>query len=215
MSQQNQIVKALSVALTLAFLGSACNSTSIPGVQNFNVAVQTESGDPHLYAAFEATALAWKAGIIAPIPGLKNATVGISPGLPTNGQPEGTVFQFDVDLATLGYADYALAGLPDGRGLPDIDGGELPRWQFSIQQQEFDLYLSSTVFGIFIPINLEGTDGATLPDTLSMEIDDSKGNLVGKVYAIPTAGGGTNSGLLFLIPFTANTQPAQANSILN
>ena len=209
MSKQIQALRILCVVSILTLCASSCNSTSIPGIQSFNVAVQTESNAPHLYASFVATSLNWNAGIIVPIPGLANSTIGLSPSLATNGQPAGTVFQLDIDLATLGVGDYALAGLPDGRGLPDVSGGQLPRWEFSIRQQPFYVYLSNSVFGIFIPLNLQGPDGATLPDTISMEIDDSKGNLVGEAYAIPTAGGGTSSGFLLLIPFTANALSQQ------
>jgi hypothetical protein len=212
MFEQNQVVKSCA-ALVASFFLSSCNSTSIPGVSNFNVGVQTEGTDQHLFAGFQAANLNLTVGGSAPIPGLAAATVSITPALPVNGKAGGTVFQFDVDLSNLGNGiTYADAGLPDGRPLPGIDGGILPRWEFTIDGVTIYLYLqNSTAFGFFIPIDLEDTNGFTLPETLSIEIDDSRGNLIGEAYAIPTAGSGTSSGLLVLIPFINNASAFQTS----
>jgi hypothetical protein len=216
-TQRNQTTKVLCIALAAALLFSSCNST-IPGISNFNVAVQKESSDQHLYAAFVSTVLSIQEGLTVPIPELANSTVGITPYLPTDGSAPGTgtLFQVDIDLSTLSVnQDFAVAGLPDGRALPDIDGGVLPRWEFTVQpgstQEDIFVYLSNAAFGIFIPLPLEA-NGVSLPDTISMEIDDSKGNLLGKAYAIPSSGAAVNSsGILLLIPFIGNTNTSQLN----
>jgi hypothetical protein len=218
MVEQNQTVKSCA-ALAASFFLSACNSTTIPGISNPSVGVQTEGNDQHLYASFQATALNIPAGatLPLPIPGLTNATIGVTPGVPQNGKPGGTVFQLDIDLTDLGNGiTYEDQGLPDGRALPGIVGGVLPSWNFTIDGISVYLYLQNNVaFGLFVPIDLTDSTGFTLPDTLSLEIDDSRGNRVGEIYAIPTQGGGTSSGLLLLIPFVNNGSAVQTNLNLN
>lgn len=198
-NQRLRLVCAASVALSLL---SSCNSTQdIPGVQNFSFGVLKN----HLYAGFTAETLHIDGGITAPlpIPGLEGAaTLGINPALGTQGHvDEGTVFQLDVDLTKLKGKNFGLGGLPDGRPLPDIDGGELPRWTFSAKHVGVSLYLADGAFAVFIPINLVSPQGYALPTLLSQEIDDERGNMLGKVYAIPSQGTGTVSGLLVLVSF--------------
>jgi len=200
------VISKIVSALVFAALLSSCDNGSIPGVQNYDFSVKNN----HLFADFVATTLQLQVGATLPIPNLKGATVGVNPYLPTDGSnTKGTIFSFDVDLTQLPNVNYAVAGLPDGRALPDVSGGQLPRWNFEIQNIQIYVYLADGAFSIFVPIDLT-SDGVALPMMLSQEIDDDRGNLVGKVYAIPQAGGTTQSGLLVLLPFIRSTPSEEA-----
>lgn len=214
--QPSRWMGACCLALSAAALLSAtsCSSmNSIPGIENLTIAVQNN----HLYAGFLAQTLNIDAGATVPIPGLRGATLGINPYLDTSGQGQssGTVFQIDIDLTQLHGVNYSLAGLPDGRALPDIEGGALPRWAFSIKNVKVYLYLANGAFGIFIPLNLTNQQGYTLPSMLSQEIDDERGNILGKAYAVPTQGAGTESGLLLLLPYIGGGSTDQSGQVLN
>lgn len=193
-------------ALLFGVLFSSCNNANIPGIATYDFSVKNNQ----LNADFVATTIQIQAGLTAPIPNLKGATVGMNPYLPTDGSnTKGTIFSFNIDLTQLPDVNYAVAGLPDGRALPDVSGGQLPRWNFEIQNVQIYVYLADGAFSIFVPIDLS-SDGVALPDMLSQEIDDERGNLVGKVYAIPQQGGSTQSGLLVLLPFIGSTPSSQA-----
>jgi hypothetical protein len=201
------------LATSLILLLSSCGSgkKSIPGIANFDVGVIQN----HLYASFVSTNLNWDAGGTVPIPGLKDATVGISPYLPTDGSPlEGTVFQFSIGLDSLGATNYALAGLPDNRDLPDIQGGKLPRWSFSIKKEPIYLYLADEAFAIFVPLKLQTSAGVSLNVMVSATIQDERGNRVGKIYAIPSVANGNISGLLVMLPFPGHSGTSSTPGII-
>jgi hypothetical protein len=201
------ICRFATVAIALCFL-VACGKgkNSIPGVENFNVGVLNQQ----LIASFVSTTLNLDAGLQIPIYGLQGAFISAMPYLPTDGSPiEGTLFQVTVDLNDLQGTNFALAGLPDGRPLPDIEGGDLPRWSFPIKGETIYLYLADQAFGLFIPLPLSA-GGVSLGATITATVTDEKGNTVGKVYAIPAQGGSTTSGLLVLLPL-----PGGSGSTLN
>lgn len=125
----------------------------------------------------------------------------------------GTLFRFDVDLTQLHGKNFTLAGLPDGRPLPDVNGGVLPRWTFSVQNVPINLYLANGAFALFVPVPLTA-DGYSLSTVLSQEFDDEHGNLVGKLYAIPTQDAGTISGVLVLVPYV-DQNGSHEESLLN
>jgi hypothetical protein len=151
-----------------------------------------------LYVTFLAETINWDFGATFPIPGLEDATVSIAPDLSSSG----TLFQFSIDLASLVDHGQALplSGLPDGRDLPDIVGGKLPRWDAKFKDLTLSLYLSKDAFGLFVPISFT-YKGLTLPVMISVSINDEKGNLLGKAYAIPSNLSGTGSGLFVLLPY--------------
>ena len=190
-------VIALSVALFLAspINGGCGKGKKVPGLENFRLSVIQQ----RLYVAFVSTTLSWDYGVTTAIPGLKDATVTVAPDLITGG----TVFQFSIGLAALlnDGKPFPLSGLPDGRAIPDIEGGVLPRWDAEIEQLKLSVYLSNEVFGLFVPLKFMSKKGVTLPWLVSMKIRDERGNLLGKVYAIPQNVGGSGSGLLILLPY--------------
>jgi hypothetical protein len=204
LSQISRIAVAVITLCALAACGKGKNS--IPGVENFNVGVLNQQ----LIASFVSTTLNIDAGGQIPIYGLQGAFISATPYLPTDGSPlEGTLFQVTVDLNDLQGTNFALGGLPDGRPLPDIEGGELPRWSFPIKGETVYLYLADQAFGLFIPLPLSA-GGVTLGATITATVTDEKGNTVGKVYAIPSAKNGSTSGLLVLLPL-----PGSSGSSLN
>lgn len=195
---QNQLVMSACGALMLSPLLTSCDSSSIPGIKNFTLAVQKN----RLYASFVAQSININEGMTIPFPEVPGATIGVNPYLDTTGQGKGgTVIQFDVDLTQLKGKNFSVAGLPDGRDLPDVEGGVLPRWAFSIKNVDVYAYLADGAFAVFFPINLVSPQGYGLPSMISKEIDDERGNMLGKVYAIPAQGSKTTSGLLILVSF--------------
>jgi hypothetical protein len=195
---------ALALASTVAVCVSCGNGKKgIPGIEDFTVSVLKG----RLYVAFVATRLQWDAGVTLPIPGLGDATVSLAPHLSS----DGTVFQFQVGIRSIINDGKPLpySGLPDGRFIPDVAGGEMPRWDFQIKQVTLSLYLSDDAFGVFIPLDLTG-----LTNMVSIFIEDEKGNRLGKAYAIPPAiseasknMSGNGSGVLVLLPFVLKPFP--------
>ncbi len=180
----------------LIFAAPGCGrGRKIPGLENFHADVLQSS----LYVSFVATQLKLDQGLTAPIPGLNDATVSVSPDL----NSDGTVLQFTVPLASLLNQGRPLPalGLPDGRGLPDIAGGRLPRWDFKIDQLSMSAYLSDDAFGLFIPILFKTKTGIKLPYLISVSVQDERGNKLGKAYAIPANASGDGSGVLILLPY--------------
>jgi hypothetical protein len=192
-------VTAICAALTLGASSCGSGKNQIPGIPTFTVGVANNT----LTASFVATDLKTSLGISTPIPDLTGATASIGPYLSTSSsgsEIQGTIFTFDVDLNTLAASTATEAGLPDGRPLPDVTSGELPRWSFQIGGETIYVYLADEAFAIFVPIQLE-SDGVTLGTTISASFTDDHGNVVGKMYAIPAVSSGNSSGLLVLVPF--------------
>lgn len=194
-----------ALALVIAVVGSSCGkgSKSIPGIERFHTGVVQS----HLYVSFVSTALRWDQGLTLPIPGLDEATVSVTPDLATSG----TVFQFSIGLAALlnNGKPLPLSGLPDGRAIPDIQGGTLPRWDAQVRDLKLSLYLSNDAFGLFVPLSLISKKGISLPVMISVRIEDERGNILGKGYAIPSNSTGGGSGLFVLLPYLgAEPHPA-------
>lgn len=191
-------VLAISILTQSVFLGGCGKGQkSIPGVESFHVGVVKT----HLYASFVSTAVKLDEGLTAPIPGLSGATVTFGPDFAS----EGTLFQFSIPITSLinGGKPLPSRSLPDGRAIPNILGGTLPRWDVKLGSVSFNVYLSNEVFGLFVPINLS-RKGITLPVTLSTSITDEKGNRIGKVYAMGTSNAQEQTGLLLLLPIVVN-----------
>lgn len=174
--------------------GTGCGSGSrkIAGLENFSVGVLQKN----LLVSFMTTAVNWDVGASFKIPGLLNSTLGIAPDL----SGKGTVFQFVVPLSDLMEGQtFPSMGLPDGRPIPDIKGGALPRWDVPISNgpngMTLSVYLSDEAFGIFAPIPLK------VLAQVSVKIEDERGNLLGKAYAIPLNVSGSGSGLFILLPY--------------
>ncbi|OFZ82153.1 MAG: hypothetical protein A2583_07515 [Bdellovibrionales bacterium RIFOXYD1_FULL_53_11] len=196
---------ALCFALLVAPALNGCGKGKVPGLENFSVAVVQK----RLYASFTATALQWDFGITVPIPGLKDATAGIAPDMMSGG----TIFQFSIGLESLVNNGQPLPrlGLPDGRPIPDVADGVLPRSDTHLKSLKLSIYLADDAFGIFVPITFRSKKGYTLPWVVSMKIRDERGNVLGKAYAIPEQGDNTDSGLLLLLPYMLG-QPMPAPS---
>ncbi|MEK6577863.1 MAG: hypothetical protein AABZ55_01435 [Bdellovibrionota bacterium] len=182
--------------LTSAFIFSSCgNGKKVPGLEGFHTGVVQK----RLYVSFISKTLQWDVGLTIPIPGLRDATVSVAPDLSS----DGTVFQFSIGLEALlnhGQA-FPLTGLPDGRPLPDIQGGVLPRWDVDIKKLRMSLYLSNDAFGIFVPLAFLDQNGVGLPVQISVDIEDERGNRLGRVYALPMNINRTGSGLFILLPY--------------
>jgi hypothetical protein len=209
MTNTKSLVGRFAVSLISLCLLAACGKgkTSIPGVENFNVGVLNQQ----LIASFVSTTINLDAGAQIPIYGLQGAFISATPYLPTDGGAlEGTLFQVTVDLTDLQGTNFALAGLPDGRPIPDIEGGELPRWSFPIKGETVYLYLADQAFGLFIPLPLSA-GGVSLGATISATVTDQNGNTVGKVYAIPSVPNGSTSGLLVILPLSGTTTGSTSN----
>jgi hypothetical protein len=190
-----------AASLTLSGCGKG---QTVPGMKDFAVTVLKG----RLYVTFLAETINWDFGATFPIPGLSDATVGIAPDLSSSG----TLFQFSIGIASLLNHGQALplSGLPDGRAIPDIVGGELPRWDAHLSKTKdltISLYLSNDAFAFFVPIGFTAKSGLTLPVMISVSIQDEKGNLLGKAYAIPSNLSGTGSGLFVLLPYLGGVPP--------
>jgi hypothetical protein len=187
-------VAAATVVLLSISLEGCGKGKSIAGLDNFHADVV----GTNLNVGFDAETIHLDIGVSQiPIPFLKGASLGITPDL----SGKGTVFQFVVDLTQLFQNIHPgnLIGLPNGQPLPDVtvNNGELPAWPMKVGDTELQIYLSGDVFGIFVPMNFL----SSLPAMLSEDVTDSRGNLLGRVYAIPADTGGEGSGLLMLLPF--------------
>ncbi len=184
------------IATATSMSGCGKGSQSVAGLDNLHMDLL----DGKLVVSFLTETLHINPGGTFDIPGLQDATLGINPDF----QSKGTVLTFSFDLATLFKATSsggASQGLPGGEPIPDISGGMLPEWNAKFESLNINLYLSSDVFGIFVPMNFL----KTLPSTLSQNVNDSHGNLLGRVYAIPASGTGTESGVLMLVPYVSGT----------
>src|SRR3954463_2765752 len=117
----------LFVPVLLALSGCGKGKTPVPGLDDFAVTVLKG----RLYVTFLAETVSWDFGATFPIPGLKDAQVSIAPDLSSSG----TLFQFSIGIASLLNHGEPLpfSSLPDGRPIPDIRGGELPRWDAKIK----------------------------------------------------------------------------------
>jgi hypothetical protein len=186
--------------------GCGKGQKSVPGLENFHAGVL----QANLYVNFVATALHWDSGLSLPIPGLDGANLSVAPDIESGG----TTFQFSIALASLLNHGQPLpiSALPDGRDIPDIEGGQLPRWDLSVKDAlTLSLYLSNDAFGLFVPLDFVSKKGLMLPWMVSVKISDEKGNLLGKAYAIPSKGG-KGSGLFVLLPYLGGHAFAEAAS---
>jgi hypothetical protein len=184
-------------ALTLwgAPKARAAKAKKVPGLENFHVSVFKAK----LRVAFVSTTLHLDGGGTFPVPGLGDAVFEVAPDF----ESDGTLFAFTVSLASLLNHGQALkwTGLPDGRPLPDVVGGKLPRGDLPIKSFKVSLYLSDDAFGVFVPLKFMSANGSLLTSMVSMEIVDERGNRLGKVYAIPSNVSGSGSGLFVLLPY--------------
>ena len=186
--------EAISVAATVLVLVAGCGkgTQSVAGLENFHMNVSQGS----LLVTFVADTIHIDAGAQGPIPGIPNSEIGLVPDL----QSRGSIFSFSIPLSSLfnqSISGEITEGLPDGRALPGVSTGTLPEWGATVSQTKINIYMDRDTFGFFVPMDFL----QNLPAMISQEIDDAKGNLIGKVYAIPTVGSGTESGLLVLVPY--------------
>lgn len=198
--------RARPVAVVLACLwigGCGKGAGKIPGLEHFNAQIL----EKQLSVSFVSTVLNTDIGLSFPIPGLEGATLGLGPDL----QSDGTLFQFTIPLKSLlkGTQGVPLSGLPDGRPLPGVITGRLPRWDFTADRTQVSLYLSSDAFGLFVPLRFLDQAGTTLPFTVSVPIRDDRGNPLGKAFALPAASSGKGSGIFVLIPAPGSSARAQ------
>jgi len=183
--------------------GCGKGSSSIPGLDRFHAGVM----QGRLLISFVATKLTLDEGLSFPVPGLKEAQLAFAPDLAS----AGTVIQFSAALesenALPGILPPAhLEGLPDGRPLPDIRGGRLPRRALPLGPIEVSLYLSEETWGVFLPLKLKNSAGIGLPWTIRVPLKDERGNAIGKAYAIPalaTSQHEDSGGILLLVPFVS------------
>ncbi len=176
----------------------------VPGLEHFRA--QARAG--HLSVSFLATSLNLDGCTSLPIPGLTGATLGCAPNL----QGPGTLFQLTLPLAGLaGNASTGLprGGLPDGRALPGISGGVLPRTTERVTGLDLTLYLGSDVVGFFLPIPLRTASGLFLTFLRSINIEDERGNRIGKGHAVPPGANGEGSGILILLPVSGGNSNLQ------
>ncbi len=189
-------VTGLLSVLILSIAANGCGrGRKIPGLDGFQAGVIQK----RLYVSFVSTTLEWDVGGQFPIPGLDGATLGIAPDLNSGG----TVFQFSVPIESLLNNGKPLpySALPDGRPIPDITDGQLPRWDFTAKNLTMSFYLSDEAFGAFVPLTLKTRKGKTLSSYISVSIEDERGNLIGKAYAIPPNVSGGGSGVFILLPY--------------
>lgn len=187
----------------LLVAGCGKGAGKIPGLDHFNAQVL----EKNLSVSFVSSTLQTDIGLSLPIPGLDGATLGLGPDL----QSDGTLFQFTIPLASLlkGTQSLPLSGLPDGRPLPGIIRGKLPRWDIMARDTRVSLYLSVDAFGLFIPLTFLDQAGATLPFMVNVPIRDDRGNTLGKAFALPAASSGKGSGIFVLIPAPGSSARAQ------
>jgi len=185
----------LLACLILSIAGCGKGQKTVPGLENFHAGVLQSN----LYVNFVSTSLHWDTGLSVPIPGLDDANLSVAPDIESGG----TTFQFSIALASLlnQGKPLPLSSLPDGREIPDIEGGQLPRWDLKLKgAMTLSLYLSTDAFGLFVPLDFVSKKGLTLPWMVSVKITDDRGNLLGKAYAIPSQDG-AGSGLFVLLPY--------------
>jgi hypothetical protein len=192
--QRVKVVVLLALC-SISLLSCGKGQSQIPGLENVHIGVLQS----RLYASFVSTSLNWDEGVTLPIPGLDDATVSVAPDL----NSDGTVFQFSIALSSLTHKAkfYPSSGLPDGQPLPDVRDGVLPRWDVDVKKLKLSLYLSDDAFALFVPLDFISRKGITLPVTVSMTIEDERGNVLGKAYAIASGPSGKGSGALILLPF--------------
>lgn len=195
---------ATAILATSLLLSTGCGSgNSVGGLKGFGAQVLSNN----LYVSFTATHLNITAGGGIPIPGISGSLFSITPALSGGG----AVFAITVPISSLAglNSSYAESGFPDGRPLPDVLNGQLPRYDVTLFGLDISLYINTDAFGIFIPIKLFSSSGnVPLPTEISIEIKDERGNLIGKAYAIP--GGGKNeTGIFILLPFLGQAPQAR------
>jgi hypothetical protein len=176
---------------------------SVPGIERFQAGIL----DQRFYLSFAAPFLPIDQGLTIPIPRVEGALLTVGPDLTGSG----SLIQFSAELQRLGQSLQSFLqapeqGLPDGRPLPDIRDGKLPRFDFSWSgQSRISLYLSGEAFAVFFPISLRIPGGASLLVPLSIPLKDESGNSIGRAYAIPDRVGAkpdepASGGILVLIP---------------
>jgi len=157
-----------------------------------------------LLISFVSQRLSLDQGLSFPVPGLPEAMLAFAPDLTS----PGTVIQFSAALDSTDAPSVLppalLGGLPDGRPLPDVRGGILPRRDLDLGPLTLSLYLSQETWGLYLPLKLSPAQGLGLLWTLKFPILDERGNTLGRGYAIPRrlTDSRSSSGILLLVPFT-------------
>lgn len=199
-----QSFRSLSCAGVVIFglttlVGCGRGLRNVPGIEKFSAGVL----NGYFLMTFKSTTLKTDFGGTFPLPGLKGSLLSIEPQLSTGGKEDGTLIRFSQDLSVLteSLSPYPYSGLPDGRPLPGVSGGALPRWDIDIGKYTLSVYLSDEGFGLYFPLRFLGAKGFELLSVVSVPIEDDHGNLIGTVYAIPRYVSGSGSGLFILIPF--------------
>lgn len=187
---------------SLLFLLVSCagSSNRIPGVEKASISVSAGQ----LFVSLIATSLDIDGGLSLPVPGLEGSVFTMAP----NAAGPGAVIQFTVPLRSISRGDPGTAhsGLPDGRPLPGVTSGRLPRWDVQLGSVNLSLYMARDVFGVFLPLKLISLKGAVLARNIVIPIRDSRGNVLGKVFAIPSYVSGQTSGIYLLLPYLGGSQ---------
>ena len=143
----------------ISCVGSGGNNPSIPGLNGPTVLFNQD----RVRIAITFQGLPLNAGVRYPIPGMSDSTIEVSPDFESNG----TLFVLDLfmgDLSNTGNEDMPLKGLPDGRPLPGVDGGQLPALFFSVQNFPGSvMYIGKNKFGLYLPMALSTPGILTMP----------------------------------------------------
>jgi len=202
MSLKSKRLRFVAATIGLLVVATSCGKGkgSIPGLKNFYAGIL----EARLYVSFVSTTLTWDGGLTLPVPGLPDSSVSFAPDL----ESAGTVFQFQAPLSSIVNAGkpLPLSGLPDGRPLPDVRTGQLPRWDFTVKNVTLSAYLSNDAFGLFVPLTFRSKDGKSLIFPVSVKIEDDRGNVLGRAHAIPSNIQSTGSGALVLLAFTGSPE---------
>ena len=135
------------------------------------------------------------------IPKYKNSYIEIAPDL----QSDGTLMAVSVSLKdifgdSLGQLD--PQALPGGRPLPGVVNGRLPAVAFTIEKfKNMSFYLSSKVFGMFIPVKGLNIGGSIV--TARFYTGKTR---TGNISLVGEDANGENSGFLLMLDMGSKTK---------
>ena len=195
-------VKISVVLLTMmVMLQSGCGAAKqVAGIGDFKVDV---SG-PNLTASLQLTKYQSNVEVTLPVPKLTNAFIGL--GIDPNNS-KGSLLHFITPLTSIANAvadgSMPVRGLPDGRPLYGTTERALPSFDFTLDKLNLRMYVSTDVFGLFIPLPLPA-----FGDPVTFPIKDPRGYVVAYAVAVSPASNGKGAGVIVLFPVatTVNLQ---------
>ncbi|TNF28549.1 MAG: hypothetical protein EP319_08785 [Deltaproteobacteria bacterium] len=185
----------LSIFTFTGCVGEGGGNPSIPGLNGPKITINEDRIRIHMVFF----GLPLDVGIRYPLPEMKDSFVELSPDF----ESSGTLMAIDLwmgDITDGNYEYLPSYGLPGNRPIPNVPGGRLPAYKFTIKNfQGMVIYFNDNQWGMFVPHPNEYPGVMPFPYFLN-------GKIIGTLAMVGPDQNRQNAGIFMLLNMDAQTK---------